>query len=133
MKECDTMAARPWATPKEVRDYSDKKAVQERTDARLAIDISRAEQYVISYTKNDFSEYEEIPQNVKTAVILLAEAYGYNSVISSNEIKSETFDDYSYTAENSGIDFGTLGIEPLLEEFVNVKPKNGITMRLRRL
>lgn len=127
------MAARPWVTPKEVRDYSDKKAVQERTDARLAIDISRAEQYVISHTKNDFSEYAEIPQSVKTAVILLAEAYAYNAVISSKELKSETFDDYSYTAENSIISFDTLGIDPLLEEYVNVKPKNGVTMRLRRL
>lgn len=127
------MAARPWATPKEVRDYSDKKAVQERTDARLAIDISRAEQYVISYTNNDFSDYEEIPQNVKTAVILLAETYGYNSVVSAQSIKSETFDDYSYTAENSIVSFNTLGIEPLLEGFVKVKPRNGVTMRLRRL
>lgn len=127
------MAARPWAAPKEVRDYSDKKAVQERTDARLAIDISRAEQYVISYTKNDFSEYEEIPQSVKTAVILLAEAYGYNSAIKSKEMKSETFDDYSYTAESKEIELSGLDIDTLLEDYVNVKPKNGVTMRLRRL
>lgn len=49
------MAVRPWATPEEVREYSDIKAVQERTDERIAVDISRAEQYVISYTNNDFS------------------------------------------------------------------------------
>ena len=49
------MAVRPWATPEEVRDYSDIKAVRERTDERIAVDISRAEQYVISYTNNDFS------------------------------------------------------------------------------
>ena len=97
------MAVRPWATPEEVREYSDIKAVQERTDERIAVDISRAEQYVISYTNNDFSGYERIPQNVKTAVILLAEAYGYNTVVSSKEFKSETFDDYSYTAESKEI------------------------------
>ena len=127
------MAVRPWVTPQEVRDYTEIQSVRERTDSRIAIDISRAEQYVISYTNNDFSDYEEIPQNVKTAVILLAETYGYNSVVSAQSIKSETFDDYSYTAENSIVSFNTLGIEPLLEGFIKVKPKNGVTMRLRRL
>lgn len=127
------MAVRPWVTPQEVRDYSEIKSVQERTDARLAVDISRAEQYVISYTNNDFSDYEEIPQNVKTAVILLAETYGYNSVVSARELTSETFDDYSYTAENSSKSFDTLGIEPLLEDFIKVKPKGDVTMRMRKL
>lgn len=127
------MAVRPWVTPQEIRDYTEIQSVRERNDARLAVDISRAEQYVISYTNNDFSDYEEIPQNVKTAVILLAETYGYNSVISAKEVTSETFDDYSYTAENNTISFDTLGIKPLLEEFIKVKPKNGVTMRLRRL
>lgn len=127
------MAVRPWVTPQEVRDYTEIQSVQERSDTRIAVDISRAEQYVISYTNNDFSDYEEIPQNVKTAVILLAETYGYNSVVSAKEVTSETFDDYSYTAENSIVSFDTLGIKPLLEEFIKVKPRNGVTMRLRRL
>ena len=127
------MADRPWITPQEIRDYTESQAVQERTDVRLTCDISRAEQYVISYTGNDFSEYEEIPQNVKTAVILLAEAYGYNSILSAKEITSETFDDYSYTAESRTIDLNTLGLDSLLDGFKNVKPKNGVTMRLRRL
>lgn len=127
------MAVRPWVTPKEVRDYSDIKAIQERTDSRLSVDISRAEQYVISYTNNDFSEYEEIPKNVKTAVILIAETYGYNTVISSKELKSETFDDYSYTAENTSRSLDELGLDSLLEEFVRVKTKGTVTIRLRRL
>lgn len=127
------MAVRPWITPKEIRDYSDIKAIQERTDSRLSVDISRAEQYVISYTNNDFSEYEEIPKNVKTAVILIAETYGYNTVISSKELKSETFDDYSYTAENTSRSLDELGLDSLLEEFVRVKTKGTVTMRLRRL
>ena len=127
------MAEKPWVNPEEVREYSDIESVQKRSDKRLAIDISRAEQYVISYTNNDFSEFEEIPQNIKTAVILLAEAYGYNAAISARNIKSETYDDYSYTTENGMISFGDLGLEPLLEEYVRVKPKNSITMRMRRL
>lgn len=127
------MSVRSWVTPKEVRDYSDIKAIQERTDSRLAVDISRAEQYVISYTNNDFSEYEEIPQNVKTAVILIAETYGYNNAVSSKELKSETFDDYSYTAENTSRSLDEMGLDSLLEEFVRVKEKGTVTMRLRRL
>lgn len=127
------MAVRPWATPKEVRDYSSIRDVQNRTDPQLSFDITRAEQYVISRTSNDFSEYEVIPQNVKTAVILLAEAYGYNSAIKSKEMKSETFDDYSYTAESKEIELSGLDIDTLLEDYVNIKPKNGVTMRLRRL
>ncbi|MCM1228033.1 MAG: DUF3199 family protein [Clostridium sp.] len=127
------MPEKPWATPKEVREYSEIKAVQERNDVRISVDISRAEQYVISYTNNDFSEYDKIPQNVKTAVILLAEAYGYNAAISAENIKSETFDDYSYTVDNGAVSFNDLGLEPLLKEFVRVKPKNSVTMRLRRL
>lgn len=127
------MAKRPWVTPKEVREYSEIKSVQERTDARLVIDISRAEQYVISYTGNDFSEYEEIPQNVKTAVILLAETYGYNSAVSAKELKSETFDDYSYTADTSLKSLDGADIKPLLEEYMKDKDRGNIVMRLRRL
>lgn len=127
------MAVRPWATPKEVRDYSSNKDVQNRTDTQLSVDITRAEQYVISRTSNDFSEYDVIPQNVKTAVILLAEAYGCNSAGLSKELKSETFDDYSYTAESKEIDLSSLDIDSLLKDYVKVKPKNGVTMRLRRL
>lgn len=127
------MAKRPWVTPKEIREYSEIKSVQERTDARLMIDISRAEQYVISYTGNDFSEYEEIPQNVKTAVILLAETYGYNSAVSAKELKSETFDDYSYTADTSLKSFDDIGLKPLLEDYMKDKDGGSIVMRLRRL
>ena len=127
------MPERPWVLPQEVRDYTEIKAVSERTDTRLTVDISRAEQYVIKHTHNDFSEYDVIPQNVKTAVILLAEAYGYNSARLSDNIKSETFDDYSYTAESRETDISALDIDSLLEEYVNVKPKNGVTFRMRRL
>lgn len=127
------MPERPWVKPKEVRDYSEIKSVQGRTDARLVIDIARAEQYVISYTGNDFSEYEEIPQNVKTAVILLAEAYGYNSAVSAKELKSETFDDYSYTADTNLKNFDDIGLKPLLEDYMKDKDCGSIVMRLRRL
>lgn len=127
------MPERPWVLPHEVRDYTEIKAVSERTDTRIAVDISRAEQYVIKHTHNDFSDYETIPQNVKTAVILLAEAYGYNSAVTAKEVKSETFDDYSYTADCKTISFDTLGLDTLLDEYRKEQPKNNVTMRLRRL
>lgn len=127
------MANRPWVTPQEVREYSEISQVQTRTDSRLAIDISRAEQRIISYTNNNFKNYEEIPAAVKTAVILLAEAYGYNAYIATKEKKSETFDDYSYTAESTAIDVDALDIGSLLDDFTISQARNGITMRMRKL
>jgi len=130
------MATRPWVTPQDVKEYSDREDVQNRTDARLRVDISRAEQYVITYTHNDFTgeEYAEgVPEGVKTAVILLAEAYAYNAVVSTKELKSETFDDYSYTAERSTVSLDSLDLAALLDEYVVSAASNAVTMRMRKL
>ena len=127
------MAKRPWVTPKEVKDYSEIPAVQQRNDARLTVDIARAEQYVITYTHNSFEDVEEIPQAVKTAVLILAEAYGHNAVVAAKEVKSETFDDYSYTAEASQISVEALDLSALLDDYVKVEPRNGVTLRMRKL
>ena len=126
------MAKRPWITPQEVRDYSSLSDVQTRSDVRLAVDIARAEQYVISYTNNMFED-EELPQTVKTAVLLLAEYYGHNAVAASQTLKSETFDDYSYTLESGEISIESLGIAALLRDYVQAKSKGSVTMRMRRL
>lgn len=130
------MATRPWVTPQEVRDYTDYNAVKNRTDAKLQTDITRAEQYVITYTNNDFSggdAYPTIPAPVKTAVILLAEAYAYNSYAATATMKSETFDDYSYTTETKTIDVESLDIKPLLDGYIVVQPRSGVTLRMRKL
>lgn len=131
------MAERPWVTPQEVQGYTEYKQVQERSEARLRVDISRAEQYVISYTNNDFSEYEEIPEAVKTAVILLAEAYAYNACADARSggrrMKSETFDDYSYTAGDDDFSADNLDVKVLLDPYVKVAARNGITLRMRKL
>lgn len=127
------MAAKPWVTPQEVRDYSEIPAIQKRSDARLTVDIARAEQYVITYTHNSFKDEEEIPTSVKTAVILLAEAYGHNAAIAAKEVKSETFDDYSYTAETSQISIEALDLAALLDDYVKTEPRNGVTLRMRKL
>lgn len=131
------MAERPWATPEEVRAYSDYAAVQQRNDHKLAFDIARAEQYVISYTNNDFADAETLPEPVKSAVILLAEAYAYNAAADTKtggkRVKSETFDDYSYTADDVYISIDDLGVNILLDPFVKVATRNGVTLRMRKL
>ena len=127
------MAERPWVTPQGVREYSEIPAVQQRSDARLTVDIARAEQYVITYTHNSFKDMQEVPQAVKTAVMILAEAYGHNAVLAAKEVKSETFDDYSYTSESSQISIEGLDLAALLDDFVVKEPRNGITLRMRRL
>lgn len=127
------MSERPWVTPQEVREYSEIASVQNRSDNRLAVDIQRAEQRIISYTNNDFSEYEVIPDNVKTAVILYAEAYAYNSVIIASNKKSETYDDYSYTNDISERNIDGIDIGSLLDPYVKTEPRNAVEMRLRKL
>ena len=128
------MVNRPWVQPSEVKSYTEYPSVKTRDDAKVAVDISRAEQYIIAFTNNDFSDYEEIPAGVKTAVILVAEAYGFNACLAAREMKSEQFDDYSYTAADAEpIDIGLLDIASLLEEFSKEKTRSGVTLRMRKL
>lgn len=128
------MAKRPWATPEDVKNYTEYPSVKKRSDSKIAVDITRAEQYIISYTNNAFEDYEEIPTQVKTAVILVAEAYGYNTALTSREMKSEQFDDYSYTvADAEPIDLLGLDLASLLEEYCKAEANSGITLRMRAL
>lgn len=133
------MATRPWVTPDEVRAYSDRESVINRTDEKLAIDIMRAEQYIISYTRRLFEDDEEfptIPEPVKIAVILIAEAYAAYAVDFSNgsgTYKSESFDDYSYTLADTEDIIGNLDLASLLEMFILADTKNTVTMRMRKL
>lgn len=130
------MAIRPWATPTEVKTYSDKQRVKDRAEAKVAVDITRAEQYVIRYTNNRFDDvvkYPEIPGSIKTAVILVAEVYGNNAAEGKGEYKSETFDDYSYTLADTAAKLENLDLGPLLDEFITEAPRNAVTMKMRRL
>lgn len=133
------MATRPWVLPKEVKAYTDIEAVQQRKKEKLEMDIARAEQYVITYTRNRFEGYTDIPAPVKTAVILLAEAYAsYANQLKKTgggAVKSETYDDYSYTAgEGTFEDFvKALDLAALLDDFVIKQASGTITMRMRRL
>lgn len=132
------MAKRPWVTPAEVKEYTDYPTVQIRADKKLEIDIARAEQYVILYTHNRFDDekYPTIPEPVKTAVILVAEMYAFNAAQGSEgkgAYKSETFDDYSYTLEDTTAKLDNLLLGPLLDGYTITQPKNAVTMRLRKL
>ena len=126
---------RPWVFPDEVKDYSSYEDVQSRSVDPLDTDILRAEQMVIAYTHNDFSgdEYEEIPKSVKTAIILLAERYAHSAFLTSRTTKSETFDDYSYTANDAEVSLQDMGIAGLLDPYVIAKVKGSVFMRLRKL
>lgn len=133
------MAERPWVLPKEIKAYTDIEAVQQRKKDKLEMDIARAEQYVITYTHNRFEGYDKIPGPVRTAVILLAEAYAsYANQLKKTgggAVKSETFDDYSYTAgEGTFEDFvKALDLAALLDEYVIPQASGTVTMRMRRL
>ena len=126
---------RPWVFPDEVQDYTSFADVHDRDTDKLTTDIVRAEQMVIAYTHNNFSgdEYTEIPNTVKTAVILLAERFAHSAYLMSRANKSETFDDYSYTANDSESTLADLGIASLLDDYVIDKTKNSVFMRLRKL
>lgn len=128
------MANRPWATSEDVKNYTEYPSVKKRDDSKIAVDIKRAEQYIISYTNNAFRNSVEIPEPVKTAVILVAEAYAYNTTLTSREMKSEQFDDYSYTvADAEPIDLAGLDLASLLEDYCKAEEKSGITLRMRAL
>ena len=136
------MAARPWVLPSDVRSYTDHKEVQSRDDSKLAMDIFRAETKVISMTHNRFDQknsdgeeiYPVIPDQVKLAVILLAEAYAFNVARKSPvQKKSETFDDYAYeAAEASDIDMSALDIGELLSDYV-ISEHGNVSLRMMAL
>lgn len=128
--------SRPWVKPEEVKQYSSYAEVLERPDEKLAFDIARAEAKVIKITHNRFDgeEYENIPDPVKMAVILLAEAYAKNTVENTKKkIKSETYDDYSYTLGESTVNIDDLGISDLLEGYIIEAGAGKVTMKLRKL
>jgi len=139
LKRGDVMATRPWVTPQEVKDYSENPRVTSRDDSRLKVDILRAEQRVIAITGNRFDdadEFPEIPLNVKTAVMLLAEMYAIGAAgadANSGNFRSESFDDYSYTLHDTESKIDNIDIEPLLADYIVARARNPVNMSLRKL
>jgi len=132
------MAARPWITPGEIKDYSERQSVKNRENSKLAMDISRAEMYVISYTHDKFDDdekYPSIPESVKTAVILLAESYaasGAEPVEHGGNYKSGSNDDYSFTLADAVNKADNLDLSYLLDEYV-IQKRSGVNLKLRKL
>ncbi|MBP5163232.1 MAG: DUF3199 family protein [Spirochaetales bacterium] len=131
---------RPWVTPGDVKAYTDNPKVADRPDAKLATDIMRAEEYVINMTHNDFSAEEyatTMPNAVKTAIILLAEQYAMSASAMKSKtfgLKSETFDDYSYTAaDEAAVSVDALDLGSLLDPYVLTQGSGNVFMRMRKL
>ena len=114
---------RPWITSKELLEFTERSEVQKKSPAKIAVMISLAESKIISFCKHDFSnddDYPNVPQDIKNATLILADALCYNdSLRTSGVVKSESFDDYSYTVdvEEVSTDFDVLGISTLLEPY----------------
>lgn len=122
---------RPWVTPEEVKSYSEVPCVQQRDNSKIEMDILRAEEAVINYTNNNFSDCDTIPSAVKTAIMLLAEAYGYKAVTSTTAMQSETYDDYTYTAKNSEFNISDLDCDILLKPYVKSKSSGNARLRMK--
>ena len=135
------MATRPWVTPQEVRDWSEREAVTQRSDEKLRVDIFRAEQWVISYTRNTFSDpdrWPTIPEQVRIAVLILAEQYAANaanlgSAGGGGAFKSERFDDYAYTLADTDFQIDNLKLGALLDEFIETAGPGNVVMKMRKL
>lgn len=132
------MAARPWLTPQELKAYTEMEKVKARSDVKVQADITRAENYIIHRTNNDFSDnakYPTIPDDVKLAAMLVAEHY--SAVASSEpqtEYQSETFKDYSYTKKTS-IDKSVddVDIDALISRYVQSASVGTLALKLRKL
>ncbi|MCD8018430.1 MAG: DUF3199 family protein [Clostridiales bacterium] len=123
-----------WVAPDEVIEYTSYEDVKKRPRAKLIADIIRARQKVVAITNNHFQDYEAIPEPVRMAVILLAEAYAKNDIeISNGGFKSETFDDYSYTRDSATIDLSDLGLDDLLSDYIVTEGIGRVVMKLRAI
>lgn len=128
---------RPWIEPEQIRDYTSSPKVASRKDSQLAYDIARAEKYVIFHTHNKFDseEYESgLPSDVTMVVILLAEAYAKQAIMQKDgALSSETFDDYSYTADMGADIVDSLGLGAMLDEYILPEDHGKTVMNLRKL
>lgn len=128
-----------WIKPSDVIDYTSIKCVKKRLQAKLKFDILRAQEYVISFTHNQFPDdkYPTLPENVKMAVILLAEAYAKQAEDKGKQkYSSETFqDDYSYTLADTSDDddFAALNLSSLLSDYIIPVSSGKINMDIFKL
>lgn len=117
------MAKRPWITVDDLTAFTEHNEVKNKSSVKITVMIALAETKIIKYCKHDFSleKYPEIPADVKNATLILADALCYNDSLQlTGKLKSETFDDYSYTIDTVEVstDFDILGISGLLAPYV---------------
>lgn len=116
--------SRLWITVEELINFTEHDEVKNKSVVKTTVMISLAESKIIAYCKHDFSDeekYPELPDDVKNATLILADALCYNDSLNiSGKLKSETYDDYSYTMDVSEVstDFDSLGISTLLDPYV---------------
>ena len=121
-------------TPQQVKDYTDFPKVQERTDAKLAFDIRQAESDVFSYVGHRFTEpeYLPLPEDVETALVLLAEHYALIRTDKSlmKGYTAEKLDDYSYTRKGGDVFANMPEIANLLKDYVKGGSGGGVRLRV---
>lgn len=120
-------------TPKDVTDYTAYEGVKNRTEPQLKFDIVQAKEDIFKYCGHDFSNYPELPEEVKLAFIKVTEYY---ALINSDEsiikgIKSEKLGDYSYTLGDG--EKQELKIGNLLHKYVEETAQKGTKFRMRSL
>lgn len=122
------MAKQPWVTPEELKEYTSFEDVKKCSDIKLRVMIQRATNRIINYTHNSFCYSEndsekEVPDAIKNIAILVAEALSHNEhIVTMKRIKSETYDDYAYTAE-----YQEISIDDILADIpeMYLKSSNG--------
>ena len=121
-------------TPAQVKAYTDFPSVQQRTDAKLAFDITQAESDVFSYVGHSFTEpeYLPLPGAVQTALVLLAEHYALVRTDKAlvKGYTSEKLDDYSYTRKNDDVFASKPEIANLLKAYVKGGSGGGVRLRV---
>ena len=135
------MATRPWVLPQDIRTWTERQVVKNRSDDKLTVDIFRAEQYIIAYTRNTFSDpirWSVIPEPVRIAVLILAEHYAaiaanLGTGAGAGMFKSERFDDYSYTIVDADFQIDNLKLGALLDEFIENTSPGNVIMKMRKL
>lgn len=90
-----------WATPEEVRAYSDYAAVDAKTDGELEILITKAERFIVLFTCQDFEDAEaDVLLDLKILVCALVELFvlgAGNAAVLAVALQAERIGDYSYT------------------------------------
>jgi Protein of unknown function (DUF3199) len=127
----------PLIKPMDVTAYTEFEEIKERNPSSLDVDIMRAESDVFKYCGHKFTDekYSPLPDEVRTAIILLAEYYALNSMDDASMVgyASEEANGVKYTFSSGK----KPEIDNLLSDYVYVseqdKTKGTAFFRMRRL